>query len=181
MSVKKKSTPKKPYLFLLEEGLMDALKVVFPHTDDWVRNKNFLGCNIRPDYRSDSLKICIEYDGYQHYTKSSSFSNDKLKDSIYKSAGYKSIHIPYFVQLSQKTLKVLFGVRVNWKQLYPHGFISDEPTAVLPADFCELGIRKFIEDLKTFACIKEDIIQSLKLRSEPIDRVLPPSLQHLIQ
>lgn len=178
---KKKTTePKESPMFLLENSLETALKEVFPHVDDWVKNKNFRGCNFRPDYRSDSLKLCIEFDGYQHYTKAASVVNDRLKDDVYKGAGYKVVRIPYFVQLSQKTLKVLFDVKTAWKQIYPHGFVSKEPTVKLPADFCELGLKKFLEDLKTFSCIKKDILESLKLREEPIDQVLPPSLQHLL-
>lgn len=180
MAKRKVVTKTETPMFLLENSLGDVLKQIFPHTEDWVQNKGFRGCNFRPDYRSDSLKICIEFDGYQHYTKASVIANDKLKDSVYEGAGYSVVRIPYFIQLSQKTLKVLFGIATKWKQLFPHGFVSNEPTVRLPADFCEAGLNKFQQDLKTFSCVKKDILESLKLRKEPIDLVLPPSLQHLL-
>ena len=167
-------------MFLLEETLSKALDVIFPHTTDWIRNKNFRGCNFRPDYRSDSLKLCIEVDGYRHYTKSLIINGDKNKDEIYEGAGYKVVRIPYFIQISSKTISTLFGIKVQWKQEHPHGFVLDEPTCVLPADFCELGVQRFEEDLKKFSSIKSDIMESLRLRKEPAVAVLPTSLRHLL-
>ena len=43
---------------------------------------------------------------------------------------------------------------------FPHGFIAD--TVVFPADFCELGIERFLNDLGRFAAIRSDIVVSLK-------------------
>jgi hypothetical protein len=126
------------------------------------------------------LKLCIEFDGYLHYTKSKSVLDDKRKDEIVAGAGYKIVRIPYFIQLSAKTIKTLFGAKVAWKQEFPHGFVSNEPTVVLPADFCEAGLERFKQELKLFSSVKKDIIDSFKLRKEPIDAVLPPSLQYLL-
>lgn len=48
-------------------GLEDYLKVIFPNTDDWIHDKLLGKINdtlyrCRPDYRSESLKLIIEFD-----------------------------------------------------------------------------------------------------------------------
>lgn len=74
---------------------------------------------------------------------------------------------------------------------YDHGFLH--PNIVLPADFCELGIQRFQNDIKTFPdSVKERIIYTLKQRiiafrkvdwtlQQAIEQVLPHSLWHLNQ
>lgn len=84
-----------------------------------------------------------------------------------------------YIQLSTYTVKELFEIDKEFKQVYPHGFISDAKTLVLPADFCELGIMKFKSDLERFPEIQQDIIESLQVKIEKlgdIRKVLPPSL-----
>jgi len=54
-------------------GLEEYLAVIFPDTSDWIHDKsikeiNGLKCNYRPDYRSESLKLIVEFDGIFHYT-----------------------------------------------------------------------------------------------------------------
>ncbi len=52
-------------------GMEDYLKVIFPEIpiDNWIHDKVIHGCGrrIRPDYRCESLKLIIEFDGVQHY------------------------------------------------------------------------------------------------------------------
>ena len=45
--------------------------------------------------------------------------------------GYKIIRVPYFVQLSSDVIKQLFGIDIDYKQIFPHGFIVDK-NEVLP-------------------------------------------------
>ena len=59
---------------LCRTGLEEYLKEIFPNTTDWIHDKIIKGMivdgkqsRIRPDYRSESLKLIIEFDGLQHY------------------------------------------------------------------------------------------------------------------
>ena len=91
--------------------------------------------------------------------------------------GYTIIRIPYFVQLSTIVIKELFHKTYSMTQEYPHGFISEK--ALLPSDFCEMGIGRFINDLNRFSYIQRDIIKSLVDRVDEADQillVLPPHL-----
>lgn len=169
-------------LYLTEYTLPKYLPLIFPETNDWLHNKNFPEHKFRPDYRSDSLKLTIEFDGPQHYTNSKRIIEDYRKDQIVQSYGYKTIRFPMFIQMSSDIVKRLFDKDVKIEQIYPHGFIADEKTLILPADFCELGIARFKKDLEFYGC-KKDILESLKIKVEKlgdINLVLPPSLQYLI-
>ena len=62
-------------------GLEDYLKIIFPEIDDWIHNKalglvNATLYKSRPDYRSEKLKLIIEFDGLQHYTKPNIIEKD---------------------------------------------------------------------------------------------------------
>lgn len=55
-------------------GLNEYLAVIFPEYEgtDWVHDKkvpSIKGSSIRPDYRNDDMKLIVEFDGIQHYTK----------------------------------------------------------------------------------------------------------------
>ena len=61
---------------------------------------------------------------------------------------------------------------------FPHGFIAD--TVVFPADYCELGVVRFLRDLERFAAIRREILASLERAA--VSRgdwrfVYPPSLR----
>jgi len=91
------------------------------------------------------------------------------------------VRIPYFIQMSKPLLKMIFDEDIEFKQIYPNGFIDKK--AVLPADYCELGIELFLEDLERFSYCRDDIIESLKTKIEELDSmelVLPKSLYRLI-
>jgi hypothetical protein len=63
-----------------------------------------------------------------------------------------------------------------------YGFISEN--AVLPAEYCELGIIKFKNDLDRFSEIVPSIQKSLTNKindMKNVDLVLPPSLRNLVQ
>ena len=165
-------------MYLTESNLKDYIEQIYPDTE-WIHDKRFPEQRFRLDYVNHDKKIVIEFDGYQHYTKALAIIRDTRKDRILTSLGYTVIRIPYFIQLDKKTIKVLFGIDCNIQQQYPHGFISNEPTLVLPCDFCELGIENFKKDLDRFTCIKEDIIKSLVAKYNKLgdwNIVLPPSL-----
>ena len=170
--------------YLTESKLESILRSIYSRTD-FIKNKTVPGSNIRnrPDYRNDKLKLIVEFDGYLHYSSSKTIIADKIKDETYSKMEYNIIRIPYFIQLNKQITKLLFNkiLKLKIKQ-YPHGFIDDK--ALLPSDFCELGIKRFKKDLCRFNIVKNDIIESLKhkiSKLENIDLVLPPSLYKLIK
>lgn len=117
----------------------------------------------RPDYRSERHKLIVEFDGDQHYRSAKHVIEDKKRDQILTDAGYSVIRVPYFVQMTEPVIGLLFGDRIADRERFkefPHGFISD--AVVFPADFCELGVARFLTDLDRFAPIRADIIASLE-------------------
>lgn len=165
--------------YLTEKTLTDFLSIL---SDDWIHNKTVPDSErkSRPDYRSEKLKVIVEFDGYQHYNSTARILADITNTEAYEKLGYRVIRIPYFIQLDQRTIKTLFGVDMDYTNGYPHGFISN--TALLPCDFCELGLERFEKDLGVFSCVAEDIISSLKNKiseKEDIRLVLPSSLSHI--
>ena len=78
-------------------GLEEYLEVIFPEVKDWIHDKTtgiYLDgkkFNGRPDYRSEKLKMIIEFDGLPHYKNPDVIINDEIKNTIYEEAGYKVI------------------------------------------------------------------------------------------
>jgi len=69
---------------LIRTGLDEYLKIIFPETKDWLHDKAFGEYNgqkykIRPDYRSESLKLIIEFDGLPHYKNPAVIEKDYIK------------------------------------------------------------------------------------------------------
>ena len=68
---------------LKRTGLEDYLAVIFPNTNDWIHDKPIdnlpegIKSRKRPDYRSKSLMLIVEFDGLQHYTKPDNIEKDK--------------------------------------------------------------------------------------------------------
>lgn len=161
-------------VYLTEDLLSSSLQQIIP--GQWIHDKKFIG-RTRPDFRNDAVKLIVEFDGSTHYTSAKRIVADKAKDFAESQAGYKVVRIPYFVQLSAQTIKLLFSIDVKWTQTYQHGFI--DKNCILPADFCELGISKFKADLKRFSLFKVEILESLERKIQILgnrDLVLPPSL-----
>jgi hypothetical protein len=168
--------------YLTEKSLGEKLTKIFSNQvfihDEVVPDS---GVRFRPDYRCDELHLIIEFDGDRHYREAAVIVRDQKKDKIFSKMGYKVVRIPYFVQLTKDIIKFIFDVDYDFHEEYPHGFISKE--AKLPADFCELGVKKFKEDLIRFQIIKGDIIESLKEKQKGlgvIELVVPPSLFSLL-
>jgi len=125
------------------------------------------GIKHRPDIYIREFNLVIEFDGWRHYQQSKLILADRFKDLTYKNMGLSVKRLPYFVQLDTKIVAYLFG---KWAtdtsafNSYPHGFI--DPSALLPADFSELGVSKFRQDLITFDCISPAILSSLGERAK---------------
>lgn len=168
--------------YLTEEFLEKVLRQIFPNTT-FIRDRQVpkSGLRTRPDFRNDGLNLIVEFDGDQHYRNVSKIKREKKKTDTYTAMGYKVVRIPYFIQISTDTIKHLFDIDLDYEQTYPHGYISDK--VILPADYCEIGIQKFLADLNRFDYVKNDIIDSLKKKIDDlvdIELVVPPSLYYLI-
>ena len=145
-----------PDFKLKRSGLDEYLKFIFPETNDWVHDKSMKDINKlvsrkRPDYRSESLKLIIEFDGLPHYQSPKQIIKDKENTLLYESLGYKVIRIPYFIQLTQEAIKILFNKEVNHEYVFPNDIpslgINSEAT---PAYLCYDGIQKMKEDFQKF-------------------------------
>lgn len=169
--------------YLTEEKLGEILKNLKPQYL-FIHDKavpNSINKRLRPDYRNDELKLIIEFDGDSHYCKAERIYKDKIKDDDYVKLGYQVFRIPYFIQMNFNLLQMIFNENIQFKQIYPDGFIDKK--AILPADYCEKGIENFKNDLEKFSYCKKDIIESLKAKIKElnnIELVLPKSLYYLV-
>lgn len=145
--------------FLTEKSLGKILDELFKDYT-FVRQKPF--GHYRADYCCDALKLIVEFDGIDHYQKSTVVQSDAAKDTMLTSLGYTVVRIPFFVQMSSEVIKNLFKIDVDFIQTFPHGFISKKAINMTPAHFCSLGLKRFVNDLHKFSYIKQDILNSLK-------------------
>ncbi len=134
------------------------LDVIFPEISDWVHNKtvpNLLDSSgrvrkFRPDYRSESLKLVVEFDGLPHYQDPDVIRKDNDSYQLYESNGYKLVRIPYFIQLTNAAVEHLFD-RICGTAL----FDSNTPSLGIhskctPAYLCVDGIKRMAIDFKSF-------------------------------
>ena len=153
-------------------GLDDYLKVIFPKIDDWIHDKalglvNGTLYRSRPDYRSEKLKLIIEFDGLQHYTKPDIIEKDLKNTELYKIVGYKVVRIPYFIQLSNKAVKYLFDIDVS-EELFDDTIsslgIKGQNT---PAYLCPAGVKRMAGEFKKFPEQYKTNIDFLKKQNDP--------------
>jgi hypothetical protein len=136
-------------------GLEEYLKVIFPDINDWIHDMplgKIDGVNnkIRPDYRSELLKLVVEFDGVHHYQKPHIIENDTAKTKRYEEYGYKVVRIPYFIQLTNTAVKTLFNVIVE-EPLFDVNIPSLSPSSYnTPAYLCPIGIERMIREFKQF-------------------------------
>lgn len=152
-------------------GLEDYLKVIFPKIDDWIHDKAIGNLNgnlyrSRPDYRSEKLRLIIEFDGLQHYTKPDIIEKDIKTTELYKKFGYKVVRIPYFIQLSKKAVKSLFDVDVT-EELFEEKIsslgIEGQNT---PAYLCPAGVKRMAEEFKKFPEQYKTNVEFLKKQND---------------
>ena len=153
-------------------GLEEYLKEIFPKIDDWIHDKalgrvNGILYRNRPDYRSEKLKLIIEFDGLQHYTNPDIIEKDIKNTELYKNFGYKVVRIPYFIQLTKKSVKTLFDVDIAVE-------LFDETISSLghkgrntPAYLCPAGIIRMAREFKKFPEQYKANIDFLKKQNEP--------------
>ena len=132
-------------------GLDVYLKVIFPGVDDWIHDKsiNLEGKRYRPDYRSEKLKLIVEFDGLPHYQKPDTILSDIEHTDFYKKYGYKVVRIPYFIQLTNNVVKALFEKDVDI-ELFPEEIGSFSTMKNSPAYMCHLGVERCAKELLQF-------------------------------
>lgn len=119
----------------------------------------------------NNIKYIVEFDGDSHYRDPGVILRDELKDKISISSGYKTVRIPYFVQISNEMWKYYFGLDASFKCVYPHGFIDKK--AALPASFCPLGLKRYYKQVQNLLLnIQNDIYKSLEDKVRQMDRRL---------
>ena len=138
---------------LIRTGLDEYLNVIFPNTNDWIHDKSIKGLIVdgkqsrtRPDYRSESLKLIVEFNGLPHYQNPDVILNDLAKFNLYTESGYRVVAIPFFIQLSKKVIKKLFDVDVSeemFDEKIPSLGISGRCT---PAYLCPLGVQRMAKE-----------------------------------
>ena len=158
---------------LVRTGLDEYLKVIFPNTTDWIHDKSFGEHNgqkykIRPDYKSDSLKLIVEFDGLPHYTNPDSIEKDIKNQKIYEKNGYKVVRIPYFIQLSNDVVEKLFNVKIKeplFDAKIPSLGIKGRNS---PAYLCPAGIRKMAKEFLNYPEQYQVNLKALKDANNPI-------------
>ncbi|MCP9754698.1 DUF559 domain-containing protein [Lacihabitans sp. CCS-44] len=152
-------------------GLEDYLKIIYPNTNDWIHDKAFgkideVSYRSRPDYRSDDLKIIVEFDGLPHYTNPDIIEKDKKNTDLYNSFGFKVVRIPYFIQMTKEAVKTLFGIEVSedlFDGTIPSLGIKGRNT---PAYLCPAGIKRMAEEFKKFPEQYSTNIAFLKVQND---------------
>ena len=157
---------------LHRNGLEEYLQVIFPKIDDWIHDKaigevNGIRHRKRPDYRSEKLKIIVEFDGLQHYTNPDIIAKDIQHIELYNSFGYRVVRIPYFIQLTNKAVKTLFNIDVE-EELF------DETIPSLscegrnsPAYLCPAGAKRMAEEFRKFPEQYKTNVDFLKQQNDP--------------
>ena len=149
---------------LFRTSLYDYLKAIFPDTDDWIHDKKIPDSDrdFRPDYRSESLKLIVEFDGFPHYKQPDTIRKDAEKTKFYQELGYKVVRIPYFIQLTKKAIKTLFDVDMA-EEMFIEQIPSLGPAGCsTPAYLCGAGIQRMAEEFVKFPEQYEVNIKYLK-------------------
>lgn len=167
--------------FLNEQLLGDFLRDTF--NTDFIHDTAFPGYRFRPDYRNEELKLIVEFDGYRHYSISSQVLSDVKNSKIVQDLGYRSVRIPYFVQMDETAILHYFDKKLPSFNSYQHGFIDSK--CMLPCDFCELGVKRFNKEiLELPQSLRYSIIQSLRNKigtnGDPL-LVVPPSMLSIFE
>lgn len=126
-------------------------------------------------------RVCVEFDGARHYTNLRTIKSDEEKNALAASQGHIVIRIPYWVQLTDQTVKHYFGWDAEVSQDFQHGFIAS--TAHSPSYYCELGLQRFRNELESLPIsVRRDVVASLRHRVGDQDQkwVVPDSLGDLI-
>jgi len=136
-------------------GLEEYLEVIYPEITDWIHDKTIsplpegVKCRKRPDYRSESAKIIIEFDGIQHYTDPKKIRDDVETTLFYRSLGYEVIRIPWFIQLSNEAIETLFHRTVK-EPMFNENIPCMGIKGSNPGILCFTGLVRMAEEFTDF-------------------------------
>lgn len=164
-------------------GLDKYLKVIFPNYtfthDQTIPNSKK---NFRPDYRCDELKLIVEFDGVQHYTQPEIIQKDKIKDAFYRNLGFKVVRIPFFIQLTNKAVKTMFGIEV--KESLFNGNFPSLCYGISSAFLCPAGVMRMAQDFAKYPEqydvnvrfldsweVKDDCVNGVRLLKETYQKI----------
>lgn len=153
-------------------GLNEYLQAIFPETDDWIHDKALGKLNgtfyrSRPDYKSEHLSIIIEFDGLPHYTKPDIIEKDLKNSALYEGFGYTVVRIPYFIQLSNRAVKTLFGVEASerlFDESIPSIGVKGKNT---PAYLCPAGLMRMAREFAKFPEQYRTNVEFLRSQNNP--------------
>ena len=153
-------------------GLEEYLKAIFPVTNDWIHDRAIGEMNgqryrKRPDYRSETLRIIIEFDGLQHYTNPDVIEKDIESTKLYNDFGYKVVRIPYFIQLTNTAVMSMFDLEVS-ENLFDEKFPSLSTVGRnSPAYLCPDGVKRMAEEFRKFPEQYKTNIEFLRQQNDP--------------
>jgi hypothetical protein len=148
---------------LHRNGLDEYLAVIFPDVTDWVHDKTIpnlpegIKCRKRPDYRSETLKLIIEFDGVQHFESPEQIRKDIETTKLYESFGYRVVRIPFFIQLTNTDVKEIFNVNVE-EPLFNPKIPSMGITGTNPGRLCMAGVQRMAQ---MFICHPEQYLTNI--------------------
>lgn len=112
--------------------------------------------------------MIIEFDGLQHYTKPDKIKKDKETTILYESLGYKVVRIPYFIQLTNASVKKMFGREVE-EMLFDENLPSLSIKGLnTPAYLCPAGAQRMKEEFKQFPIQYEINKSFLEKQNDPL-------------
>lgn len=152
--------------------LIDYLSVIFPNVHDWIHDKQIGEINgkkyrYKPDFRSETLKMIIEFDGLQHYTNPEQILKDDEHTRLYEKGGYKVVRIPYFIQLTNDVVEKMFGVEVGEDLFNPTVSSMAVSGKNTPAFLCPAGIKRMAREFKTYKEQYAVNVEALKNECDP--------------
>lgn len=148
-------------------GLEIYLENIFSDVDDWIHNKQFPGKKTRPYYRSDTLKMVVEFDGLPHFRDRAAFEKDSANTKNYKNAGYKVVRIPLYLNLTTSVINKLFGV--NLTQPFFESNVSPFNKNFQPNCFCMTGLKRMADDYLKYAPEQPPIMMESIKEMSPIE------------
>jgi hypothetical protein len=164
----------------------ELFKLLFSDDQTWEREKPIPELNnnrIKFDCINFDEMVTIEYQGNHHYQIVTNILRDDRKQKMAEDIGFTCVQYPYWLGIHPEYMNELLGGRIiNNLPHIPAGFISKD--AILPANFCEMGITRFQNEVNNLPeHIQGEIINSLKVKLEElknINLVVPTSLRYLL-
>lgn len=128
-------------------GLDTLLSHIFPGVTDWVHDRPMgslapMLSRRRPDYRSETLHMVVEFDGVPHYQSSATIGRDRESYALYGKYGYRVVRVPFFIYPTREAVQRLFGVLVP--DLPTEGYPT--LTEVFPADISVVGLVRMYSE-----------------------------------